>query len=54
MKTNELYELWCLKATEDGDLISELSGIKENDDEIFDRFYKYLLSQTFNPRYCCF
>ena len=42
MKTNELYELWCLKATEDGDLISELSGIKENDDEIFDRFYKEL------------
>ena len=42
MKTTELYELWRSKATEDADLISELSGIKENDDEIFDRFYKEL------------
>lgn len=42
MNHNELYELWLEKATEDGDLSAELAGIKGNDEEIFDRFYRSL------------
>lgn len=42
MNTNELYTLWKTKATEDSDLIEELASIENNDDEIYDRFYRCL------------
>lgn len=42
MKTKELYELWLNNATEDSDLIEELKSIKDNDEEIYDRFYRSL------------
>ncbi len=42
MNHNELYELWLKKATEDSDLSAELSNVKGNDEEIFDRFYRTL------------
>lgn len=38
----ELYKLWCEKATEDTDLQTELAGIKDNIDDINDRFYRDL------------
>ena len=37
-----LYNEWLEKATGDPDLIEELEGIKDNDDEILDRFYRSL------------
>ena len=42
MTEMELYKLWCEKATEDTDLQTELAGIKDNIDEINDRFYRDL------------
>ena len=42
METKTLYNVWCEKATEDKDLIEELSSIKSNDEEIYERFYKNL------------
>ena len=39
---NELYNLWLEKATADPDLKKELLGIKGNDDEVLDRFYRSL------------
>lgn len=39
---NELYNLWLEKATADPDLKKELLGVKGNDDEILDRFYRSL------------
>lgn len=38
----EVYKLWCDKAVLDADLIAELGSIKDNDDEINERFYKNL------------
>ena len=42
MNPNELYELWCKRAVDDGDLVEELKSIKGKDDEILDRFYRNL------------
>lgn len=39
---NELYNLWLEKATADPDLKKELLGVKGNDDEVLDRFYRNL------------
>ncbi len=38
----EKYELWCKKATGDPDLINELRAIADNEEAIFDAFYKDL------------
>lgn len=38
----ELYSLWLENAVSDPDLKGELQNIKDNEDEIFDRFYKSL------------
>ncbi len=37
-----LYNLWCEKATADGDLIPELQSVASDDEAILDRFYKNL------------
>jgi phosphoglucomutase len=42
MKEQELCKLWLEKAVEDPDLIAELQKIKDNDDEVYDRFYRDL------------
>lgn len=42
MDINSLYSEWLEKATADPDLKAELESIKDNDDEILDRFYKSL------------
>ena len=42
MKVNELFDLWKEKATEDKDLIDELNSVENNEDEIYDRFYRSL------------
>ena len=39
---NILYDLWCENAKNDPDLISELETIKDNENEINDRFYRSL------------
>lgn len=39
---NMLYDLWCENAKNDPDLISELETIKDNENEINDRFYRSL------------
>ncbi len=39
---NELYNLWCEKATGDEDLVKELESVKGNEAEINDRFYRSL------------
>lgn len=36
------YNLWLEKAVEDGDLIDELKSIKDNEEEIYERFYRSL------------
>lgn len=38
----ELYSRWLENASDDNDLISELNSIKENEEEIYERFYKEL------------
>ena len=42
MDTNKLYELWTENAKEDPQLVRELESIKDNDYEIYDRFYREL------------
>ncbi len=42
MDTKKLYEIWLEKATADPDLKAELESVKDNEDEIFDRFYRSL------------
>ncbi len=42
MSINRLYNLWVENALEDKDLISELIYINENENEIYERFYKEL------------
>ena len=44
MDTLELYKLWLEKATDDPDLIAELSALdpEKGADAIFDRFYRDL------------
>ena len=38
----ESYNQWCQSATDDKDLIVELESIKDNKDEIYERFYRSL------------
>ena len=40
--TKELYRLWKEKAVLDSDLQKELKTVENDEDEIFDRFYKNL------------
>ncbi len=42
METKSLYNVWCEKAKEDKDLVEELASIKNNEEEIYERFYKNL------------
>lgn len=42
MDTKRLYDLWIKKADEDIDLINELNNIKDNENEIYERFYRDL------------
>ncbi len=42
MDEKKLYELWLENATDDKDLIAELESIKNNESEIYDRFYTAL------------
>ena len=42
MNTNQLYDLWLKNATEDPDLIPELESIKDDQDAVYDRFYREL------------
>lgn len=42
MDINALYNEWLAKATADPDLIAELENIRDNNDEIADRFYRSL------------
>ena len=41
-REQELYEIWCKKATADKDLIEELNSITGDNDAIEDRFYRDL------------
>ena len=36
------YKLWLDKAVEDKDLTAELESIKDNEKEIYERFYRSL------------
>ena len=45
----ELYSLWLENAVSDPDLKGELQNIKDNEDEIFDRFYKSLVLSSVQP-----
>lgn len=42
MDTKELYKVWKESVDEDNDLINELEEIKDNDSEIYERFYRGL------------
>lgn len=42
MKFMDLYKVWCEKAQDDKDLITELKAIENDNDEIYERFYKSL------------
>ncbi len=42
MKEKEIYELWRKNAVEDADLIEDLEKIENDENEIYDRFYKDL------------
>lgn len=42
MDTREIFNNWLAKAKDDPDLIRELEDIKDNDSEIFERFYQDL------------
>ncbi len=42
MEINNLYNSWLENATDDPDLTSELLGIQDNEEEIYDRFYREL------------
>ncbi len=42
MDTKKLYEQWTENAKEDPQLVRELESIKDNDYEIYDRFYREL------------
>ncbi len=42
MKHIELYNEWLINAIDDKDLTAELENVKDNDEEIYDRFYRAL------------
>ena len=42
MEKKEMYELWLAHATEDTDLVQELEGMKDNENEINESFYREL------------
>lgn len=41
-KETELYKLWCEKAVDDPDLVTELRSVEGDDEAILDRFYRDL------------
>ena len=41
-----MYELWCQRATEDADVVAELTAVAGNEAEIRDRFYRELAFGT--------
>lgn len=42
MEIKTIYDLWLNNATDDKDLISELENVQENENEIYERFYREL------------
>ncbi len=42
MEIRELFKLWLDNAKDDKDLIAELNSIENNDDEVYERFYREL------------
>lgn len=42
MEISKSYNRWCEKATEDKDLTAELNSIKDDENEIYERFYTSL------------
>lgn len=42
MNITSSYTLWCNKAIDDSDLLNELNTISNNENEIYERFYKEL------------
>ena len=42
MESKVLYDLWLDNANDDKDLIEELRSIKDNENEIYERFYREL------------
>lgn len=42
MNITSSYTLWCDKAIDDSDLLNELKTISDNENEIYERFYKEL------------
>ncbi len=42
MSHKKLFEQWCQCATDDKDLLTELNNIKNDDEEIYERFYRCL------------
>ena len=42
MEYLNLYKNWCENACEDQDIVNELNDIKDNNEEIYERFYKSL------------
>ena len=42
MNINNSYDLWINNCNEDNDLIDELNSIKDNESEIYERFYREL------------
>ena len=40
LKVKELYEEWLNNATDDSNLTTELESIKNDEDAIYDRFYR--------------
>lgn len=42
METKTIYDLWLNSANDDKDLIEELQSIQNNEDEIYERFYREL------------
>ena len=46
MDIQKLYQTWCEKAVEDADLTAELAAVKDNEKEIYERFYTALTFGT--------
>ena len=46
MDIQKLYQTWCEKAVEDADLTAELAAVKDDENEIYERFYTALTFGT--------
>ena len=46
MDIQKLYQTWCEKAVEDADLTAELASVKDDENEIYERFYTALTFGT--------